>query len=67
MPHQKWPKVFDQLSVAMVEAGEAGVLDESLKRLAKLLEDNAKLQNQIKGALGYPVAVLVIAILYFWA
>ena len=61
-----WPKVFDQLSIAMVEAGEAGgVLDEALKRLAKLLEDNAKLQNQIKGALGYPVAVLVIAILVF--
>jgi type IV pilus assembly protein PilC len=46
-----------------VEAG--GVLDEALKRLAKLLEDTAKLQNQIKGALGYPVAVLVIAILVF--
>ncbi|MEC8441580.1 MAG: type II secretion system F family protein [Cyanobacteriota bacterium] len=63
---RRWPKVFDQLSIAMVEAGEAGgVLDEALKRLAKLLEDNAKLQNQIKGALGYPVAVLVIAILVF--
>ena len=63
---RKWPKVFDQLTIAMVEAGEAGgVLDESLKRLAKLLEDNARLQNQIKGALGYPVAVLVIAILVF--
>lgn len=63
---RQWPKVFDQLSVAMVEAGEAGgVLDEALKRLAKLLEDNAKLQNQIKGAMGYPVAVLVIAILVF--
>ena len=63
---RQWPKVFDQLSVAMVEAGEAGgVLDEALKRLAKLLEDTAKLQNQIKGALGYPVAVLVIAILVF--
>ena len=62
----KWPKVFDQLSIAMVEAGEAGgVLDESLKRLAKLLEDNARLKNQIKGALGYPVTVLVIAILVF--
>ena len=61
-----WPKVFDQLSIAMVEAGEAGgVLDEALKRLAKLLEDNAQLQNQIKGALGYPIAVLVIAILVF--
>ena len=63
---RQWPKVFDKLTVAMVEAGEAGgVLDESLKRLAKLLEDNARLQNQIKGALGYPVAVLVIAILVF--
>jgi type IV pilus assembly protein PilC len=63
---RQWPKVFDRLSIAMVEAGEAGgVLDEALKRLAKLLEDNAKLQNQIKGALGYPVAVLVIAILVF--
>ena len=63
---RQWPKVFDQLTIAMVEAGEAGgVLDESLKRLAKLLEDNARLQNQIKGALGYPVAVLVIAILVF--
>jgi type IV pilus assembly protein PilC len=58
--------VFDNLSIAMVEAGEAGgVLDETLKRLAKLLEDNAKLQNQIKGAMGYPVAVLVIAIAVF--
>ena len=63
---RRWPKVFDQLTVAMVEAGEAGgVLDEALQRLAKLLEDNAKLQNQIKGALGYPVAVLIIAILVF--
>jgi type IV pilus assembly protein PilC len=63
---RRWPKVFDKLSIAMVEAGEAGgILDESLRRLAKLLEDNAKLQNQIKGALGYPVAVLVIAVAVF--
>ena len=63
---RRWPKVFDKLSIAMVEAGEAGgVLDDSLKRLAKLLEDNAKLQNQIKGAMGYPVAVLFIAISVF--
>ena len=63
---RRWPKVFDQLTIAMVEAGETGgVLDEALQRLAKLLEDNAKLQNQIKGALGYPVAVLIIAILVF--
>ncbi len=41
------------------------MLEEVLKRLAKLLEDNAKLQNQIRGALGYPVTVLVIAIAVF--
>jgi type IV pilus assembly protein PilC len=63
---RRWPQVFDRLTVAMVEAGEAGgVLDESLRRLAKVLEDNAKLQNQIKGAMGYPVAVFVIAIAVF--
>lgn len=61
-----WPEVFDNLSIAMVDAGEAGgVLDESLQQLAKLLEDNAKLQNQIRGALGYPVTVLVIAVAVF--
>jgi type IV pilus assembly protein PilC len=50
----------------MVEAGEVGgVLDETLKRLAKLLEENARLQNQLKAAMGYPVTVLVIAILVF--
>ncbi|MFN9056815.1 MAG: type II secretion system F family protein, partial [Cyanobacteriota bacterium] len=63
---RRWPKVFDKLSIAMVEAGEAGgVLDETLKRLAKLLEDNAKLQNQIKSALSYPITVFVLAIMVF--
>jgi type IV pilus assembly protein PilC len=63
---RRWPKVFDNLSIAMVEAGEiGGVLDETLKRLAKLLEENARLQNQLKAAMGYPVTVLVIAILVF--
>jgi type IV pilus assembly protein PilC len=63
---RRWPKVFDNLSIAMVEAGEAGgVLDETLKRLARLLEENARLQNQIKAAMGYPLTVLVVAILVF--
>ena len=63
---RRWPKVFDKLTIAMVEAGEVGgVLDETLRRLAIVLEGNAKLQNQIKGAMGYPVSVLVIAILVF--
>ncbi len=63
---RRWPKVFDRLSIAMVEAGETGgVLDETLHRLAILMEDVAKLQNQIKGAMGYPIAILVIAVSVF--
>jgi type IV pilus assembly protein PilC len=63
---RKWPKVFDQLSIAMVDAGESGgVLDESLQRLAKLLEQHAKLQNEIKAAMGYPTIVLAVAVLVF--
>ena len=63
---KKSPKVFDKLAIAMVNAGESGgVLDESLRRLAKLLEDTARLQSQIKGALFYPIAVLIVAILVF--
>ena len=42
--------MFDELSIAMVEAGEAGgVLDEALKRLAKLLEDNTSCRTRSKG------------------
>jgi type IV pilus assembly protein PilC len=65
---RRWPKIFDNLCIAMVEAGEAGgVLDETLKRLATLLEETSKLQNQIKGAMGYPITVLVVAISVFLA
>ncbi|MCS6781888.1 MAG: type II secretion system F family protein [Gloeomargarita sp. SKYBB_i_bin120] len=60
------PEVFDNLYVAMVQAGEVGgVLDEVLNRLAKLLEDAARLEQQIKSALAYPVAVAFIAIAAF--
>ena len=63
---RRWPEVFDNLFVAMVDAGEAGgVLDETLRRLAKLLEDNARLQNQVRSAMAYPVTVMVLAILVF--
>ena len=64
----KHPDSFDQLYVSMVEAGEmGGVLDEVLNRLAKLLEDMARLQNQIKSAMAYPVTVGILAVIVFFA
>ncbi|HEY9706163.1 MAG TPA: type II secretion system F family protein, partial [Allocoleopsis sp.] len=54
------------LYVAMVQAGETGgVLDEVLNRLAKILEDLARIQNQVKGAMAYPVTVGILAVIVF--
>lgn len=63
---RKFPESFDNLYVAMVQAGEVGgVLDEVLNRLSKLLEDDARLQNQIKSAMTYPMTVGFIAVAVF--
>ncbi|MBT9316137.1 type II secretion system F family protein [Leptothoe spongobia] len=63
---RKHPASFDLLYVSMVQAGEVGgVLDEVLNRLAKLLEDLNRLQNQIKSAMAYPVTVAVLAVTIF--
>jgi len=69
---KKHPKIFDDLYVNMVSAGETGgILDTILNRLAKHMEKSMKLKKQIKSAMVYPatilgVATIVIIILMVW-
>ena len=61
---KKHPKVFDNLFVNLVAAGEiGGILDVILQRLAAYIEKSEKLKAQIKGALTYPIVVIAIAVL----
>lgn len=58
-----YPKIFDHLYVNMVKAGEAGgVLEVVLARLAEFAEKNEKIVNKVKGAMIYPIVVLVAAV-----
>src|SRR2546423_9242297 len=57
------PKVFDTLYVQLVAAGEiGGILDTILNRLAQYIEKNEKLKAKVKGAMVYPIVVLVVAV-----
>src|SRR4030095_6605769 len=59
---KRHPKTFDPLFTNMIAAGEAGgILDTILKRLATYIEKAVKLKSQVKSAMVYPVAVIVIA------
>jgi type IV pilus assembly protein PilC len=61
---KKHPKAFDPLFTNMIAAGEAGgILDTILKRLATYIEKAVKLKSQVKSAMIYPIAVIVIAVL----
>ena len=56
------PKAFDDLYVNMVKAGEAGgALEVILQRLAEFKEKSQSLQRKVKGAMIYPVAVILVA------
>jgi type IV pilus assembly protein PilC len=60
---KKHPAVFDNLFVNLVAAGEiGGILDTILNRLATYIEKNVKLVRQVKGAMAYPIGILVVAI-----
>src|SRR3954468_16883598 len=60
---RRHPKIFDDLYANLVQAGEVGgILDTILNRLAIYIEKNVKLVRQVRGAMVYPLTVLVIAI-----
>ncbi len=59
---EKHPKIFSDLYVNMIAAGEAGgILDVILNRLAVFLEKADALARKVKGAMTYPVIVLTVA------
>ncbi len=59
---RRHPKVFDELYVNLVQAGEVGgILDTILNRLAVYIEKRVKLIRQVKGAMTYPALITVVA------
>src|SRR5437016_7363435 len=61
---RQYPKIFDDLTTNMMEAGETGgILDVILQRLATYVEKAVRLRSAVKSALIYPVAVVSMAVL----
>ena len=59
-----WSNVFNQVYIASVKAGEAaGVLDKVLLKLADDLEEEKKFRGEIKGALIYPIIIVVMMVI----
>jgi type IV pilus assembly protein PilC len=63
----KYPRVFSEVYVNMVRAGEeGGILDEILKRLALQVELDASIRKKIKSAMMYPLVILTVTIIAFF-
>ncbi len=61
---QKYPRVFNNLFIGLIRAGEVGgVLEEALQRLSHFLEKDMELKRKVKAALTYPCIVVVVAVL----
>lgn len=61
---RNYPKIFDDLTTNMIEAGETGgILDTILQRISTYVEKSVKLRQAVKSALIYPVSVIGIAVL----
>ena len=59
-----YPKIFDNLYINMVRAGEAGGVTELvLTRLAEFMEKAEKIKNKVKGAMTYPLVILIAAVI----
>ncbi|MDO8591792.1 MAG: type II secretion system F family protein [bacterium] len=63
----KFPRVFSEVYVNMVRAGEAGgILDDIMKRLAMQVEKDSAIRHKIKSAMAYPIAILTITVVAFF-
>jgi len=63
----KYPKVFSEIYVNMIRAGESGgILDDILKRLATQVEGDASMRKKVKGAMTYPMVIMGITVLAFF-
>jgi len=59
---RKYPEAFSELYVSMIRAGElGGILDAILERLSGFLESSEALKGKIKGAMMYPLVIVIIA------
>jgi type IV pilus assembly protein PilC len=60
---QKYPRVFNNLFIGLIRAGEVGgVLEESLQRLSQFLEKDVELRRKVKSAMTYPAIVMFVAV-----